>query len=405
MRRKFMIIEPKARGFICVTTHPTGCDANVLQQINLVKSKGAIANGPKKVLVIGASTGYGLASRISAAFGSGAATIGVFFEKAGTEKRPGTAGWYNTAAFTKYAKEAGLYAHNINADAFSDECRAKTIEVIKRDLGKVDLVVYSLAAPVRKMPKTGEVVRSSLKPIGQTYTSTAIDTNKNEIITASLEPATQEEIDNTVKVMGGQDWELWIEALKDADVLAEGCKTVAYSYIGTEITWPIYWHGALGKAKEDLDRAAKANRQRLEGLKGDAKVAVLKSVVTQASSAIPVMPLYISLCFKVMREKGTYESVIEHIFRMFSQSIYGDKAEIDSEDRLSMESWELSSDVQGKCKELWPQVTTENLFEISDYADYKKQFLQLFGFEVEGVDYTKDVNPEVAIDNLDNLVG
>ena len=445
MRRKFMIIEPKARGFICVTTHPTGCDANVLQQINLVKSKGAIANGPKKVLVIGASTGYGLASRISAAFGSGAATIGVFFEKAGTEKRPGTAGWYNTAAFTKYAvpadvrklfykvkkaqgvditrcfcglndprniidsikyaKEAGLYAHNINADAFSDECRAKTIEVIKRDLGKVDLVVYSLAAPVRKMPKTGEVVRSSLKPIGQTYTSTAIDTNKNEIITASLEPATQEEIDNTVKVMGGQDWELWIEALKDADVLAEGCKTVAYSYIGTEITWPIYWHGALGKAKEDLDRAAKANRQRLEGLKGDAKVAVLKSVVTQASSAIPVMPLYISLCFKVMRQKGTYESVIEHIFRMFSQSIYGDKAEIDSEDRLRMDSWELSSDVQGKCKELWPQVTTENLFEISDYADYKKQFLQLFGFEVEGVDYTKDVNPEVAIDNLDNLVG
>lgn len=405
MRRKFMIIEPKARGFICVTTHPTGCDANVLQQINLVKSKGAIANGPKKVLVIGASTGYGLASRISAAFGSGAATIGVFFEKAGTEKRPGTAGWYNTAAFTKYAKEAGLYAHNINADAFSDECRAKTIEVIKRDLGKVDLVVYSLAAPVRKMPKTGEVVRLSLKPIGQTYTSTAIDTNKNEIITASLEPATQEEIDNTVKVMGGQDWELWIEALKDADVLAEGCKTVAYSYIGTEITWPIYWHGALGKAKEDLDRAAKANRQRLEGLKGDAKVAVLKSVVTQASSAIPVMPLYISLCFKVMREKGTYESVIEHIFRMFSQSIYGDKAEIDSEDCLRMDSWELSSDVQGKCKELWPQVTTENLFEISDYADYKKQFLQLFGFEVEGVDYTKDVNPEVAIDNLDNLVG
>ena len=405
MRRKFMIIEPKARGFICVTTHPTGCDANVLQQINLVKSKGAIANGPKKVLVIGASTGHGLDSRISAAVGAGAATIGVFFEKAGTEKRPGTAGWYNTAAFTKYAKEAGLYAHNINADAFSDECRAKTIEVIKRDLAKVDLVVYSLAAPVRKMPKTGEVVRSSLKPIGQTYTSTAIDTNKNEIITASLEPATQEEIDNTVKVMGGQDWELWIEALKDADVLAEGCKTVAYSYIGTEITWPIYWHGALGKAKEDLDRAAKANRQRLEGLKGDAKVAVLKSVVTQASSAIPVMPLYISLCFKVMRQKGTYESVIEHIFRMFSQSIYGDKAEIDSEDRLRMDSWELSSDVQGKCKELWPQVTTENLFEISDYADYKKQFLQLFGFEVEGVDYTKDVNPEVAIDNLDNLVG
>ena len=305
-----MIIEPKARGFICVTTHPTGCDANVLEQINLVKKKGAVANGPKKVLVIGASTGYGLASRISAAFGSGAATLGVFFEKPGTEKRPGTAGWYNTAAFTKYAKEAGLYAHNVNADAFANETRDKVIEIIKRDLGKVDLVVYSLAAPVRKMPETGEVVRSSLKPIGQTYTSTAIDTNKNEIITASLEPATQEEIDNTVKVMGGQDWELWIEALKNADVLEDGCKTVAYSYIGTEITWPIYWHGALGKAKEDLDRAAKANAERLQSVHGDARVAVLKSVVTQASSAIPVMPLYISLCFKVMREQGIYESVI-----------------------------------------------------------------------------------------------
>lgn len=400
-----MIIEPKARGFICVTTHPTGCDANVLEQINLVKKKGKVENGPKKVLVIGASTGYGLASRISAAFGSGAATIGVFFEKPGTAKRPGTAGWYNTAAFTKYAKEAGLYAHNVNADAFSNECRDKVIEIIKRDLGQVDLVVYSLAAPVRKMPETGEVVRSSLKPIGQTYTSTAIDTNKNEIITSSLEPATHEEIDNTVKVMGGQDWELWIEALKNADVLADGCKTVAYSYIGTEITWPIYWHGALGKAKEDLDRAAKANEQRLASLHGDARVAVLKSVVTQASSAIPVMPLYISMCFKIMREQGIYESVIEHIYRLFATTLYGNQAEVDAEGRLRMDSWELRDSVQNKCKELWLQVTTENLFEKTDYADYKKQFLQLFGFEVPGVDYTKDVNPEVAIDNLDNLVG
>ncbi len=255
------------------------------------------------------------------------------------------------------------------------------------------------------MPETGEVVRSSLKPIGQTYTSTAIDTNKNEIITASLEPATQEEIDNTVKVMGGQDWELWIEALKDAGVLAEGCKTVAYSYIGTEITWPIYWHGALGKAKEDLDRAAKANTERLSSLKGDAKVAVLKSVVTQASSAIPVMPLYISLCFKVMREQGIYESVIDHIYRLFGDALYGDKAELDKENRLRMDSWELRDSVQGKCKELWSKVTTENLFELSDYADYKKQFLELFGFDVEGIDYTADVNPDVAIENLDNLVG
>lgn len=398
-----MIIEPKARGFICVTTHPTGCDANVKQQIELVKKNGPVANGPKKVLVIGSSTGYGLASRISAAFGSGAATLGVFFEKPGSEKRPASAGWYNTCAFTKYAKEAGLYARNINADAFSNECRAKAIEIIKEDLGQVDLVVYSLAAPVRKMPETGEVVRSSLKPIGQTYTSTAIDTNKNEIISSSLEPATQEEIDNTVKVMGGQDWELWIEALKEAGVLATGCKTIAYSYIGTEITWPIYWHGALGKAKEDLDRAAKANTERLSSLNGDARVAVLKSVVTQASSAIPVMPLYISLCFKVMREQGIYESVIDHIYRMFTE-VYSNKIEIDADNRFRMDSWELRDAVQNKCKELWPKVTTENLFEMSDYADYKNQFLQLFGFNVAGVDYTADVNPDVLMDNLDSLL-
>ena len=398
-----MIIEPKVRGFICVSTHPSGCDANVKQQIDLVKKNGPVANGPQKVLVIGASTGYGLASRISAAFGSGAATLGVFFEKPGSQKRPGTAGWYNTCAFTKYAKEANLYVKNVNADAFSNECREKVIEIIKSDLGKVDMVVYSLAAPVRKMPDSGEVVRSALKPIGQTYTSTAIDTNKNEIITASLEPATDEEIANTVKVMGGQDWELWIEALKNADVLAEGCKTVAYSYIGTEITWPIYWHGSLGKAKEDLDRAAKANMQRLASLSGEAHVAVLKSVVTQASSAIPVMPLYISLCFKVMREQGVYESVIEHILRMFKE-IYSNKVNMDDNNRIRMDGWELQDSIQNKCKELWSQVKTENLYEISDYADYKKQFLQLFGFEVEGVDYSKDVNPEQDIPELINLV-
>lgn len=399
-----MVIEPKVRGFICVTTHPTGCEANIKQQIDYVKSQGKIANGPKNVLVIGASTGYGLASRISAAFGSGAATIGVFFEKAGTEKRPGTAGWYNTAAFTKFAKAEGLYAKNVNGDAFSDECRQKVIELIKKDLGKIDLVVYSLAAPVRKMPKTGEVVRSTLKPIGQTYTSTAIDTNKDCIIESSLEPATPEEVENTVKVMGGQDWELWIEALAEAGVLAEGCKSVAYSYIGTEITWPIYWHGALGKAKEDLDRAAKANRERLAAVKGDARVAVLKSVVTQASSAIPVMPLYISLVFKVMREQGIYESVIQHIFRMFSQSLYGSSCEMDNEGRVRMDGWELRDEVQNKCKDLWKQVTTENLRQISDYDDYKTQFLQLFGFDIDGVDYTKDVSPVVEIQDLEDML-
>ncbi|MBO6258714.1 MAG: trans-2-enoyl-CoA reductase family protein [Succinivibrio sp.] len=400
-----MVIEPKVRGVICVTTHPTGCEANVRQQIDYVKSQGRIENGPKSVLVIGASTGYGLASRISAAFGAGAATLGVFFEKPGSEKRPGSAGWYNSAAFTKFAKEEGLVARNINGDAFSDECRRQAIEIIKKDLGgKVDLVVYSLAAPVRKMPQSGEVVRSSLKPIGKPYVSTAIDTNKDCIIEATIDPATPEEVENTVKVMGGQDWELWIDALSKAGVLAENCKTVAYSYIGTEITWPIYWHGSLGKAKEDLDRAAKANRERLAAVHGDARVAVLKSVVTQASSAIPVMPLYISLCFRVMREQNTYESVVEHIFRLFSASLYGKDTEQDDEGRIRMDSWELADSVQNKCKELWQQVTTENLSAISDYADYKKQFLQLFGFEIDGIDYSADVNPDVAMDELCDLL-
>lgn len=394
-----MVIEPKVRGFICVTTHPTGCEANVKSQIDYVKSQPAVADGPKKVLVIGASTGYGLASRISAAFGSGAATLGVFFEKPGTEKRPGSAGWYNTAAFTKFATEAGLYARNVNADAFSDECREQVIKMIKEDLGQVDLVVYSLASPVRKVPSTGEVVRSCLKPIGKPYVSTAIDTNKDTIIEATVEPATDEEVQNTVTVMGGQDWELWMNALKGAGVLAEGCKTVAYSYIGTEITWPIYWHGALGKAKEDLDRAALAIRESLQDVKGDARVAVLKSVVTQASSAIPVMPLYIALCFRVMREQGIHESVIEHIYRMFATSLYGVKApEIDAAGRVRMDSWELRDSVQLKCKDLWAKVTTENLKEITDYKEYKHEFLQLFGFEVDGVDYSADVNPVADFD-------
>lgn len=394
-----MLIEPKVRGFICVTTHPTGCEANVKSQIDYVKSQPAVADGPKKVLVIGASTGYGLASRISAAFGSGAATLGVFFEKPGTEKRPGSAGWYNTAAFTKFATEAGLYARNVNADAFSDECREQVIKMIKEDLGQVDLVVYSLASPVRKVPSTGEVVRSCLKPIGKPYVSTAIDTNKDTIIEATVEPATDEEVQNTVTVMGGQDWELWMNALKGAGVLAEGCKTVAYSYIGTEITWPIYWHGALGKAKEDLDRAALAIRESMKDVKGDARVAVLKSVVTQASSAIPVMPLYIALCFRVMREQGIHESVIEHIYRMFATSLYGVKApEIDAAGRVRMDSWELRDSVQLKCKDLWAKVTTENLKEITDYEEYKHEFLQLFGFEVDGVDYSADVNPVADFD-------
>jgi enoyl-[acyl-carrier protein] reductase/trans-2-enoyl-CoA reductase (NAD+) len=300
------IIHPKVRGFICTTTHPKGCELNVRDQIEATRKLGVREDGPKKVLVIGASSGYGLAARITAAFGFKADTLGVFFEKPGTETKAGTAGWYNAAAFDKFAKAEGLYSKSINGDAFSDEARAKVIELIKNEMGgKVDLVIYSLASPVRKLPQTGEVIRSALKPIGQPYKSTAIDTNKDTIIEASIEPATEQEIADTVTVMGGQDWQLWIDALAGANVLAEGARTVAFSYIGSDITWPIYWHGALGQAKQDLDETALRLDQKLaDEVKGGANVAVLKSVVTQASSAIPVMPLYLSMVFKIMQEKA-----------------------------------------------------------------------------------------------------
>ncbi|AAW85383.1 enoyl-ACP reductase FabV [Aliivibrio fischeri] len=399
-----MIIKPRIRGFICTTTHPVGCEQNVKEQIALTKAQGPIANAPKRVLVVGSSSGYGLSSRITAAFGGGASTIGVFFEKAGTEKKPGTAGWYNSAAFDKFAKEEGLYSKSLNGDAFSNEAKQKTIDLIKEDLGQIDMVVYSLASPVRKMPETGEVIRSSLKPIGETYTATAVDTNKDAIIEASVEPATEQEIKDTVTVMGGEDWELWINALSEAGVLADGCKTVAYSYIGTELTWPIYWDGALGQAKMDLDRAATALNEKLSATGGTANVAVLKSVVTQASSAIPVMPLYIAMVFKKMREEGVHEGCQEQILRMFSQRLYkadGSAAEVDEKNRLRLDDWELREDIQQHCRDLWPQVTTENLKDLTDYVEYKEEFLKLFGFGVDGVDYDADVNPEVNFDVAD----
>lgn len=397
-----MIIKPKIRGFICTTTHPIGCEANVNQQIAYVKSKGKIANGPKKVLVIGASTGYGLASRITAAFGSDAATIGVFFEKSGTETKPGTAGWYNSAAFDKAAKAAGLYAKSINGDAFSNECRQTVIDLIKQDLGQIDLVVYSLASPVRKMPDTGEVVRSTLKPIGQPYKSVALDTNKDVLIEAVVEPANEQEIADTVKVMGGQDWQLWMNALSEAGVLAENVQTVAYSYIGTELTWPIYWHGTLGKAKEDLDRAAHAIDKQLAAKHGHAYVAVLKSVVTQASSAIPVMPLYIAMSFKVMKEQGIHEGCIEQIQRMFATKLYIDgQIATDENQRLRLDDWELRPEVQNACKEIWSKVTNDTIYQVTDYQGYKDEFLRLFGFGINGVDYDADVNPNVQFDVID----
>ena len=396
-----MIIKPKTRGFICTTTHPVGCEDNVKQQIAYTKAQGPIANAPKRVLVVGSSSGYGLSSRIAAAFGGGAATIGVFFEKPGTEKKPGTAGWYNSAAFDKFAKAEGLYSKSLNGDAFSNEAKQKTIDLIKQDLGQIDMVIYSLASPVRKLPQTGEVIRSCLKPMGETYTTTAVDTNKNVLIETSIEPATEQEIADTVTVMGGEDWELWIDALSDAGVLADGCKTVAYSYIGTELTWPIYWHGALGQAKMDLDRAAKELNTKLSVTGGTANVAVLKSVVTQASSAIPVMPLYIAMVFKKMREEGVHEGCVQQILRMFSQRLYkedGSVPEVDAENRLRLDDWELREDIQQHCRNLWSTVTNDNLYDVADYQQYKDEFLKLFGFGIDSIDYDVDVNTVVDFD-------
>lgn len=395
-----MIIKPKTRGFICTTAHPVGCAANVDEQIAYIKKNGRIENGPKNVLVIGASTGYGLASRISAAFGCGAATLGIFLEKPAKEKRSGSAGWYNSYAFEQAAHSAGLYAKSILGDAFSDEMRNKAIETIQQDMGKIDLVVYSLASPVRKIPTTGETIWSALKPIGETYKTRAIDLTTDEIIDAEIEAATEEEIKNTVTVMGGDDWELWINALKDANVLAENVKTVSYSYIGTEITWPIYWHGALGKAKEDMDRAANSLRKQLADINGSANMVVLKSVITQASAAIPVMPLYISMAFKLMKEKNIHEGCIEQIDRMFRTQLYSSTTTLDDAKRIRMDDWELRDDIQNAIKELGPKITTENLFELTDYQAYKDDFMKLFGFGIQGIDYAADIDSQVPYEPL-----
>jgi enoyl-[acyl-carrier protein] reductase/trans-2-enoyl-CoA reductase (NAD+) len=401
-----LIIHPKVRGFICTTTHPVGCAHNVREQVEATRARGVRQDGPKKVLVIGASSGYGLAARITAAFGFEADTLGVFFEKAGTDKKPGTAGWYNSAAFDQLAKANGLYSRSINGDAFSDAARSQVIELIQNEMGgQVDLVIYSLASPVRKLPGSGEVKRSALKPIGERYTSTAIDTNKDSIIEASVEPASEQEIADTITVMGGQDWELWIDALSQAGVLAPGAKTVAFSYIGTEITWPIYWHGALGKAKADLDATARRLDARLANHgEGSAAVAVLKSVVTQASAAIPVMPLYISMVYKIMKDKQLHEGTQDQLDRLFRERLYradGQPPATDDEHRLRLDDWELRDDVQNACKTLWPQVSTDNLFDLTDYAGYKHEFIKLFGFNRDDVNYDAEVNPEVPFDCIE----
>ncbi len=394
-----MLIKPKIRGFICTTAHPVGCEANVLEQIEYVKSRGTIPNAAKKVLIIGASTGYGLASRITAAFGNQATTVGVFFEKAPTENSTASAGWYNSVAFEKIAKAQGLYVKSINGDAFSDAIKAETIQILKEEVGPVDLVIYSLASPRRTHPKTGHIAKSVLKPIGKPYSGKTLDTDKAEVKNVTIEIATQDEINETVAVMGGEDWEMWIDALDRANLLAKGCQTVSYTYLGAKQTWPIYGQAAIGKAKEDLDRAAKALNQRLKALNGSAHVAVMKAIVTQASSAIPIMPLYISLLYKVMKEKGVHEGCIEQVYRLFSKNLYGNKLLLDDAGRFRLDDLELDAAVQSSVEALWEKVTTENLNNTTDFKGYQTDFLKLFGFGFPSVDYEADVDPVVGFEH------
>lgn len=397
-----MIIQPRTRGFICLTAHPEGAAENIKNQIDYVKSKGEIKNGPKKVLVIGASTGFGIASRISAAFGSGAATIGVFFEKPASEGKLGTAGWYNSAAFEKEAHAAGLYAKSINGDAFSDEIKAQTIELIKKDLGQVDLVVYSLASPRRTHPKTGVQHASVLKPIDQAFTNKTVDFHSGVVSDISIQPVdSDDDIKNTVAVMGGEDWKFWIEDLKAAGVLAEGVKTVAYSYIGPELTYPIYRNGTIGRAKDDLEGTVPTINEILKDLHGISYVSVNKALVTQSSSAIPVVPLYISLLYKVMKEKGIHEGTIEQMQRLFAERLYNNvETPLDEKGRIRVDDLEMRADVQEEVAKLWEQATTENLEEISDIVGYRNDFFQLFGFNFDNVDYDKDTSELVQVPSL-----
>ncbi|MGB5324337.1 MAG: enoyl-ACP reductase FabV [Pseudomonadales bacterium] len=397
-----MLIKPRVRGFMCVTTHPAGCRANVQKQIDYVESQAAV-DMPKRVLVIGASTGYGLASRITAAFAGGASTIGLFFEKPGNEKKPGTAGWYNSAAFHEFAAQRGLYAKSINGDAFSHAVKRRAIELIKQDLGKVDLVVYSLASPRRQHPDTGVVYSSTLKPVGKAITQRGINTDKAQLQEVTLAAATQEEIDNTVAVMGGEDWQMWIEALDRAGVLADGAKTTAYTYLGEKLTWDIYWHGTIGQAKQDLDKRVIDIRKLLAAHGGDARVSVLQGVVTQASSAIPIMPLYLSLLFKIARERGELEGCIEQIYALFAEGLYSKSPRTDKTGRLRVDDKEMNPQVQGAIEQLWDKVSDENLYQVTDFAFYQREFLRLFGFEIDGIDYAAEVEPLVNIENCESV--
>ena len=395
-----MIIQPKTRGFICTTAHPEGCAKQVERQIKYVKEQKGIS-GPRNVLVIGASTGYGLASRIVSAFGAGAATIGVYFDKPAEGARTASAGWYNSAAFEASAQEAGLKSYSIVGDAFSDEIKTKTIDLIKSELGQVDLVVYSVASPRRTHPKTGETFSSVIKPLGGVYTNKTVNFHTGEVSQATIEPATEDELRQTIAVMGGEDWEMWIDAMEQAGVLAEGATTVAYSYIGPEITHAVYREGTIGAAKNHLEATAKTLNDRLDSKGGRAFVSVNKAMVTQSSSAIPVVPLYISALYKIMKEKGLHEGCIEQMYRLFSERLYGEgSAPVDEKGLIRVDDWEMKPDIQAEVAKVWEQLTTDNVYELSDLEGYRREFFQLFGFETDGVDYEADTNPDVAMPGL-----
>ena len=394
-----MIIEPKTRGFICITAHPDGCEQNVLNQIQYIQSKGTF-EGPKRVLVVGASTGFGLASRITSAYANQASTIGVYFEKPPAEGKTASAGWYNTAAFEKAAHNDGLYAKSINGDAFSNEVKQQTIDLIKKDLGQIDLVIYSLASPVRTHPDTGVRYKSTLKPIGDVYTNKTVDFHTGEVKEISIEPSSGDDIENTIAVMGGEDWKMWIDALKENELLADGFKTVAYSYIGPKLTEAVYRKGTIGRAKDDLEETAFAISDSLNEVNGKAYVSVNKALVTQSSSAIPVIPLYISLLYKVMKTNEVHEGCIEQIQRLYADRLFKDEVPTDEAGRIRIDDWEMREDIQAQVAALWEEATTESLPAIGDLNGYKTEFFHLFGFDFDTVDYSKDTNEMVDIPGL-----
>ena len=395
-----MIIRPRVRGFVCVTTHPTGCARNVAAQIAHAEAN-PVANPPRSVLVLGSSTSYGLGSRIALAFGGGAASFGVFFDRPPKPRRAGTAGWYNTAAFEAAAAERGLRSACYNGDAFSNEAKEEVVAALRRDFPPVDCVVNSLAAPRRTHPDTGRTFTSVLKPIGEPYRSKTLNTDRAQVTDIELGPAGADEVDATVAVMGGEDWRLWMDALCDGGVLAPHCRTFAYSYIGPELTWPIYRDGAIGQAKADLHRTARQLDRELVPTRGGARIAIMKAVVTQASAAIPVVPLYMSILFRIMKEKGDHEGPMEQAMRLFGRKVYGPEGVVtDPHGFIRLDDLEMKPGTQEAVRRAWESISTETLRDLADFDGYRTEFLRLFGFEVPGVDYGADVDPMVAIPSL-----